>query len=194
MGKASKLLHGNAKFPLSKVENSEPSSLFQRFPPLFYVAQTPWLTMFSFPLCYPHEAWLRDILRGPCARTTRKASTDGGGGYSQPCVVLLSQASGCCSSSVHVSPSSGRLFRVSYDFVGPILSQTDFSFFTFSNCHLTFVSSLLAVTLWLFGNCQLVFHTSPRKTSLRRVSLWPSPLLNDLQSQAEINWRYLFPC
>lgn len=67
-------------------------------------------------------------------------------------------------------------------------------FFTFSNCHLTFVSSLLAVTLWLFGNCQLVFHTSPRKTSLGRVSLWPSPLLNDLQSQAEINWRYLFLC
>lgn len=167
MGEASKLLHGNAKFPLSKVENSEPNSLFQRFPPLFYVAQTPWLTMFSFPLCYPHEAWLRDILRGPCARTTRKASTDGGGGYSQPCVVLLSQASGCCSSSMHVSPSSSHLFRVSYDFVGPILSQTDFFFHFFQLSHnlCVFAASCHAVVIW---QLPAYFSYQPKKNIIRK--------------------------
>ena len=65
-----------------------------------------------------------------------------------------------------------------------------------SFCHLSYTWTLCvpprqAVIVWLLGNCQLGFHISPRKTSLGRVSLWPNPLLNGLQSQTENNWRYL---
>lgn len=101
-------------------------------------------------------------------------------------------AAALCLSAPPTAVSSGCLT----DSVGPVSDRLFFFFLTFSSCHITWnlVSSLLAVTLWFFGNCQLVFHTNPRKTSLGRVSLWPSLLPNDLQSQAEINWRDLRLC
>lgn len=128
-GGASKLLHGNAKFPFSKVEKSEPNSLFQSFPPLFYVAQTPWLTMFSFPLCYPHKAWLCDILRGPCAKTTVRRQQMEELVTPSPglscCPKHPAAAAAPCLSAPPTAVSSGCLT----DSVGPVLSQTDFFFF-----------------------------------------------------------------
>lgn len=127
-GGASKLLHGNAKFPFSKVEKSEPNSLSQSFPPSFYVAQTPWLTLFSFPLCYPHKAWLCDILRGPCAKTTvrrqqmEKVTPSPG---LSCCPKHPAAAAAPCLSAPPTAVSSGCLT----DSVGPLLSQTDFFFF-----------------------------------------------------------------